>query len=175
MSTLIPSNIPEVNLYFRTLNPESDKYEWDIKNSIDIFKDKKILLFSLPGAFTPKCTTLELPAYEENYDKFVQEHGFDDVYCISVNDAFVMNMWAKNMSINQVKMIPDGNASFTKSMNMLVDKENLGFGKRSWRYTAIVNNCVIEKSFVECGMHHNSKDDPYQVTNPQNILDFLKI
>jgi len=166
-------SIPECDIYFRKINNITDKYEWDIQKSSDIFKNKRIVLFSLPGAFTPKCTSLELPDYERNYEEFIK-YGIDEVVCVSVNDAFVMNMWGKNLGIKNVKMLPDGNQKFTKGMNRLVDKQNLGFGKRSWRYTAIINCGIIEKIFDEEGMMDNSKSDPYDATKPENILKYLK-
>jgi peroxiredoxin len=130
-------------------------------------------LFSLPGAFTPTCSAYQLPGFEERYDDFIGS-GIDAIYCISVNDGFVMNAWAKDQGIENVKLIPDGNAYFTRSMGMLVTKSNLGFGERSWRYAAVVDNGIIEKLFVEAGKRDNADTDPYEVTNPETILSYLK-
>lgn len=167
------SKIPEVVFKMRFYNKEQDKYVWDSCNSIDIFKNKRVILMSIPGAFTPKCTTFELPEYEMEYENF-KNYNIDEVFCLSVNDAFVMNYWGKNLGIQKIKLIPDGNGEFTKKMNKLVQKFNLGFGYRSWRYTAIINDCVIEKSFDEDNMIDNSEEDPYEKTKPIHILNYLK-
>jgi peroxiredoxin len=144
------------------------------KRTEDLFEiDKEYVIFSLPGAFTPTCTSYQLPGYEELYDEFIKE-GFEDIYCISVNDAFVMNAWAKELGIEKVKMLSDGNGYFTRSMGQLVMKSNLGFGQRSWRYAAVINSPMIEGLFVEPGMRDNAPEDPYEVTSPENILNFIK-
>ena len=138
-----------------------------------MFKNKKVILFSLPGAFTPTCSTFQLPDFDKLYNDF-KNLGIDEIYCISVNDSFVMNAWAKHHKIDKVKVIPDGNGEFTRKMGMLVEKSNLGFGYRSWRYAAIINDCKILESFVEQGFKDNCKDDPYEMSSPQNILRILK-
>jgi len=148
-------------------------YRWEDKTSEDYFGDKRVVLFSLPGAFTPTCSTYQLPGFEENYD-FIKEHGIDEVYCVSVNDAFVMNSWAKHSGITKVKTIADGSGEFTRQMGMLVCKDNLGFGQRSWRYAAIINNGVIEEFWEEPGRVDNCEDDPYTCTDPETILTWLK-
>ena len=141
------------------------------KSTNDYFANKKVVLFSLPGAFTPTCSTYQLPDFDRLYDEF-KNLGIDEIYCISVNDSFVMNAWAKHHKIDKVKVIPDGNGEFTRKMGMLVEKNNLGFGYRSWRYAAIIDNCEILESFVEPGFEDNCKDDPYKMSSPQNILKF---
>ncbi|MCL4105514.1 UNVERIFIED_CONTAM: hypothetical protein GTU68_055645 [Idotea baltica] len=141
--------------------------------SHEIFGGKRALLFALPGAFTPTCSTFQLPGFEENYKDF-QNLGIDEIFCLSVNDSFVMNKWAKDQGIKQVKVIPDGAGLFTKQMGMLVDKSNLGFGLRSWRYAAIVNNGDIEAWFEEPGRADNLSDDPYGVSSPENLLAYLR-
>ena len=107
----------------------------DSVSTDDLFKDKKVVLFGLPGAFTPTCSSEQLPTYDQEYDKF-KSLGIDEVYCISVNDAFVMNAWARDLGIKNVKMIPDGDGAFTRSLGMLINKPLQGFGMRSWRYSA---------------------------------------
>jgi len=144
---------------------------WKDVSTSDLFKDKKVLLFSLPGAFTPTCSGQQLPTYDDMYKQF-KDKGFDAVYCISVNDAFVMNAWARDLEIKNVVMIPDGCGTFTRSMGMLVNKPAQGFGMRSWRYAAVINNCVVEKWFEEPGINNNSDDDdPYTVSSPEKVLE----
>ena len=147
--------------------------EWKDVSTSDLFKDKKIVIFSLPGAFTPTCSGQQLPTYDEMYSQF-KDKGIDDVYCVSVNDAFVMNAWARDLGIKNVKMIPDGDGTFTRSMGMLVNKPKQGFGMRSWRYAAIVNNGTIENMFIEPGQNDFSDDDdPYTVSSPEHVLSKL--
>jgi peroxiredoxin len=170
--------VPSVEFHTREPDPDADEtnsnpYKWVVKNSFDYFAGKRVVLFSLPGAFTPTCSTMQLPGFEEKYDEF-KALGIDDIYCISVNDSFVMNAWAKSQNIKNIKVIPDGSSDFTSRMNMAVDKENLGFGVRSWRYAMVVNNGKIEQMFVEPGKRDNAKDDPYGETSPDNILAWLK-
>ena len=148
-------------------------FRWEDKSTYDYFAGKRVVLFSLPGAFTPTCSTYQLPGFENNFAEF-KSLGIKDISCVSVNDAFVMNCWAKDQKIKKVKMIPDGSAKFTREMEMLVIKDNLGFGPRSWRYACVVNNGLIEKWFVEPGMEDNCESDPYGETSPENILDWLR-
>ncbi len=146
--------------------------EWKDVTTDDLFKDKKIVLFSLPGAYTPTCSSQQVPGYEENYDEL--KKYVDEVYCISVNDSFVMNAWAKNQGIKNVKMIPDGNGSFTKQMGMLISKDHLGFGERSWRYSMVCNDGVVEIWNEESGRNDTGDDnDPYEVTDPDTLLKKL--
>jgi len=159
--------IPQVEFVFR------ENGEFVNRTSKELFDGKRVVIFSLPGAFTPTCSAYQLPGFEEKYDDFIG-NGIDAIYCISVNDGFVMNAWAKDQGIENVKLIPDGNAYFTRSMGMLVTKSNLGFGERSWRYAAVVDNGIIEKLFVEAGKRDNADTDPYEVTNPETILSYLK-
>lgn len=148
-------------------------YRWQDVNSYEYFGGKRVIVFSLPGAFTPTCSTMQLPGFETMYEEFKQKHGIDEIYCISVNDAFTMNAWAKAQDIKNVKVIPDGNNDFTSKMRMSVDKSNLGFGDRSWRYAMIVNNGVIEAWFEEPGYSNNCETDPYGETSPENIMKWL--
>jgi peroxiredoxin len=151
----------------------SNPFRWQDVTSYDYFGGKRVILFSLPGAFTPTCDTYQLPGFESNYDKF-KELGIGEIYCMSVNDAFVMNAWAKSQNLKNVKVVPDGSGEFTQEIDMLVAKDNLGFGLRSWRYAAIINNGVIEAWFEEEGKQDNATEDPYQVTSPENILAYLR-
>ncbi|WP_269932619.1 peroxiredoxin [Aminobacter sp. HY435] len=148
-------------------------FRWEDKTSADYFDGKRVVLFSLPGAFTPTCSTYQLPDFEKLFGEF-QAQGIAEIYCVSVNDAFVMNAWGKSQNLDKVKLIPDGSGEFTRKMGMLVAKDNLGFGMRSWRYAAVINNGQIEKWFEEEGFSDNCDSDPYGVSSPQNILEALK-
>ena len=147
---------------------------WTEKTSDEIFNDKKIIVFSLPGAFTPTCTSQQLPGYESQYEDF-KAMGIDEVYCVSVNDSFVMNAWANKEGIKNVKVIPDGSGVFTKGMNMLVKKDDKGFGERSWRYAAIINNGIVEKMFEEPGKEDNCASDPYGESSPETVMKYLNM
>ncbi len=148
-------------------------YRWEVKTTDDYFSGKRVVLFSLPGAFTPTCSTQQLPDFEKLYDEF-RKAGIESVYCLSVNDAFAMNAWGKALGVEKVKLIPDGSGEFTRKMGMLVAKDNLGFGMRSWRYAAVVNDGVVEQWFEEEGFSDNCESDPYAVSSPQNILETLR-
>tara|TARA_B100000809_G_C15124422_1_gene525609 strand:- start:2376 stop:2906 length:531 start_codon:yes stop_codon:yes gene_type:complete len=137
------------------------------------FKGKTAVVFSLPGAFTPTCSTQQLPGYEDRYQEFKDE-GIDEIYCVSVNDSFVMNAWAKDLGIENVKLLPDGNGMFTKRMEQLVDKQNIGLGVRSWRYAMILKDGVIIKQWVEEGKTDNSSADPYSNTDPGTVINWIK-
>ena len=146
---------------------------WKDVTTDNLFKGKRVVMFSLPGAFTPTCSSEELPSYDRMYNEF-KDMGIDDVYCVSVNDAFVMNAWARDLEIQNVKMIPDGCGTFTSNMGMLVAKPKQGFGMRSWRYAAVVNDGVVEKMFEEPGFNNFSDDDdPYVVSKPEIIKNYL--
>ena len=147
--------------------------EWIEKTSEELFKGKRVVLFSLPGAFTPTCSSQQLPGFVKNYEK-IKGLGIDEIYCCSVNDSFVMNAWADKLKISQLKMIPDGSGLFTKYMGMLIAKDQNGFGQRSWRYMAIIKNGIIEKWWQEPGINNNGSDnDPYIETTPENCIDYL--
>ena len=147
--------------------------EWKDVDTAEIFENKKVVVFALPGAFTPTCSSQQLPGYEKKYHE-IKALGIDEVYCLSVNDAFVMNAWARDLGIKNVKMIPDGDGTFTRSMGMLVNKPKQGFGMRSWRYAAIVSDGTIEQMFIEPGQNDFSDDDdPYTVSSPEHVLSKL--
>ncbi|MEN2495167.1 MAG: Peroxiredoxin [Hyphomicrobiaceae bacterium hypho_1] len=172
---MIGRKVPEVTFKTRIRDEKiggSNPFRWENKTVSDYFKNKRVVLFSLPGAFTPTCSTFQLPDFEKLYSDF-SGAGIDDIYCISVNDAFVMNAWGKSQNIKNIGLIPDGSGEFTRKMGMLVAKDNLGFGMRSWRYAAIINDCVIEAWFEEPGYSDNCDSDPYGVSSPQNILKHL--
>ena len=170
------TNVPFVTFKTRVRDESvagPNPYRWQDVTTDDYFKGKRVVVFSLPGAFTPTCSTYQVPGFEEKY-KEIRSLGVDEVYCISVNDAFVMNKWAADRCLVNLKMIPDGSGTFTRLMGMLVDKDNLGFGMRSWRYAMVVNNGVIEKFFEEPGRRDNADTDPYGETSPENVLNYLK-
>jgi thioredoxin-dependent peroxiredoxin len=148
-------------------------FRWQDRTTDEIFGGKKIVFFALPGAFTPTCSSTHAPRYEELYDDF-KALGVDEVICLSVNDAFVMFQWAKNLGVSKVFMLPDGNGEFTRKMGMLVEKGNLGFGMRSWRYSMYVDNGKIEKMFVEPEFGDNCPTDPFEVSDADTMLAYLK-
>jgi len=172
---MIGRKTPNVTLKTR-IRDESiggdNPYRWEMVQTDDLFKGKRVVLFSLPGAFTPTCSTFQLPDFEKMHGEF-QDNGIDAIYCIAVNDAFVMNAWARQQGLQNVQVIPDGSGEFTRKMGMLVAKDNLGFGMRSWRYAAIVNDGVVEQWFEEPGFEDNCETDPYGMTSPQNVLESL--
>ena len=148
--------------------------KWHTETTHDYFKDKRVVLFSLPGAFTPTCTSTQLPGFEDNMEEF-RNLGIDDVYVSSVNDSFVMNAWKEVLDVKHVKVIPDGNGDLTKCLGMLINKTHLGFGNRSWRFMAVINNGVIEQWWEEPGINNVGSDsDPYEQTTPENAIAFLK-
>ena len=148
--------------------------EWKDIDTAEIFDDKKVVVFALPGAFTPTCSSQQVPAYEELYED-IKAQGVDEVYCLSVNDAFVMNAWFNNQGIKKVKPIGDGEGVFTQGMGMLVNKPGQGFGMRSWRYSMLVDNGEVVKTFVEDGKNNASDDnDPFEVSDAQTMLTYLK-
>ena len=154
--------VPQVTFRTRT---ESD---WKNVTTDEIFKGKTVVLFSLPGAFTPTCSSTHVPRYNELAPALFA-NGVDRVVCISVNDAFVMNEWARTQECGNVTLLPDGNGEFTEKMGMLVDKTELGFGKRSWRYSMLVKDGVIEKMFVE----PEKAGDPFEVSDADTMLDYI--
>ena len=172
----LPEVVPSVVFKTRVRDESIEgpnPFRWEDVTSFDLFGGKRVVLFSLPGAFTPTCSTYQLPGFEENYEKF-QALGVDEIYCVSVNDAFVMNCWATQQGVKNVKMIPDGSAEFTRGMRMNVQKDNLGFGERSWRYACIIENGKILKWFIEPGMEDNAEGDPYGQTDPVLILEYVR-
>jgi glutathione-dependent peroxiredoxin len=141
---------------------------WVDVTTRDLFEDKTVIVFSLPGAFTPTCSSTHVPGYNQ-LAKVFQDNGVDSIICISVNDAFVMNEWAKDQQAQNITFIPDGNGEFTQGMGMLVDKSDLGFGKRSWRYSMLVKDGVIEKMFIE----PEKPGDPFEVSDAETMLNYI--
>jgi peroxiredoxin len=171
----VGTKIPTLSFQTRVLDEnitEGNPYVWQEVTTDQLFSDKRVVLFSLPGAFTPTCSTYQLPGFEKMYNEF-REVGIDEIYCVSVNDSFVMNQWGKWAKLKNVKLIPDGSALLTMSMNMLVSKDNLGFGQRSWRYAVLLNDGVVEKSFIEPGISDNCETDPYGETSPENVFNYI--
>jgi peroxiredoxin len=170
------NHVPSVVFKTRVRNEASagpNPFEWQDVSSDSLFDGKNVVVFSLPGAFTPTCSTSHLPRYEELYSEF-QAQGVDAVVCISVNDAFVMYQWGKSQNAEHVFLLPDGNGEFTRKMGMLVDKNNLGFGQRSWRYAMYVENGKIRKQFSESGFADNCTTDPFEVSDADTMLNYLK-
>ena len=173
---MINQEVPQVTFKTRVRDEAiggENPYRWQDLTSDEIFKGKKVVVFSLPGAFTPTCSSTHAPGFEAKYDEF-KALGIDEVICLSVNDAFVMKQWADKLGIQKVFMLPDGNAEFTKAMGMLVKKENLGFGDRSWRYSMYVDNGVVKELFSEEGQVDNCEDDPFLVSDADTMLNYLK-
>ena len=170
------SQVPKVVFRTRVRDPKmkaENKFRWKNLSSNAVFKGKRIAILALPGAYTPTCSSTHLPGYERNYDK-LRKNGIDEVYVLSVNDAFVMFNWCKKMKIKKVKFLPDGNGDFTRKMGAMVKKNNLGFGDRSWRYSMIVNDGKIEKLFTEDGKRNNCPTDPFRVSDAETMLKYLK-
>ena len=159
--------IPEVTFKYK-----QGSTDWIDIDTHHLFGRKRTVVFALPGAFTPTCSNKQLPAYEELYPEFMKY--VQEVYCLSVNDSFVMDAWFKLSQIQNVKPIPDGSCEFTSAMGMAVNKANLGFGYRSWRYAMVVNNGEIERIFEEPGKIGLCPADPYDISSPQNVLNYLK-
>jgi thioredoxin-dependent peroxiredoxin len=148
-------------------------FRWQDITTKDVFGGKRVVLFSLPGAFTPTCSSTHLPRYEELYEE-IKAQSVDSIVCLSVNDAFVMFQWGKNLGAKNVFLLPDGNGEFTRKMGMLVEKSNLGFGMRSWRYSMVVDDGKIEKMFIEPEFGDNCPTDPFEVSDADTMLNYLK-
>jgi glutaredoxin-like protein len=142
--------------------------EWKTVTTDELFKGRTVVVFSLPGAFTPTCSSTHLPRYNELAPAF-RANGVDEIVCVSVNDGFVMSEWAKDQEADKVRLIPDGNGEFTEKMGMLVDKADLGFGKRSWRYSMLVKDGVVQKMFIE----PEKAGDPFEVSDADTMLAFI--
>ncbi|HEU4405076.1 MAG TPA: glutathione peroxidase [Polyangiaceae bacterium] len=162
MKNIEGQRVPEVT--FRTRQGGA----WKDVTSESIFKGKRVVVFALPGAFTPTCSSSHVPRYNELAPAF-KKLGVDDVVCVSVNDAFVMEAWSKDQNAERITFLPDGNGEFTEKMGMLVDKRSLGFGPRSWRYSMLVEDGVIKKMFIEPEV----EGDPFQVSDADTMLRHL--
>ena len=146
--------------------------KWVNKTTDDYFKNKRVIIFSLPGAFTPTCSNQQLPGFDSMFEQF-DEKGIEEIYCLSVNDTFVMNSWFEAQDVQRVYPLPDGNGEFTQAMGASVEKGNVGFGIRSWRYAMVINDGVIEQMFTEEGQDDNINSDPYEISTPENVLENL--
>lgn len=170
------SRVPDV-IFKTRVRDESvggdNPFRWQDLSSEEIFAGRRVVVLALPGAFTPTCSSTHLPGFEKHYQEF-KESGIDEIYCLSVNDAFSMFQWAKQLGVENVKMLPDGNADFTRGMNMLVKKENLGFGARSWRYSMLVEDGEIRKLFSEEGKSDNCPTDPFECSDCDTILNYIR-
>ena len=155
-------NVPSVTF------PAHRNNEWIQITSDDIFAGKTVIVFSLPGAFTPTCSSSHVPRYSQ-LEPYFKAHGIDDIVCFSVNDTFVMNEWQKSQNADNINFIADGNVEFTEGMGLAVDKKDLGFGKRSWRYSMLVRDGVIEKMFIE----PNKPGDPFEVSDADTMFEYL--
>ncbi len=170
------SRVPDATFKTRVRNDTlggDNPFEWRELSSSDVFANKRIVLFSLPGAFTPTCSTSHLPRYEELHEEF-RDQDIDQLVCLSVNDAFVMYQWGLSQKAENVFLLPDGNAEFTRKMGMLVEKSNLGFGMRTWRYSMFVDNGEIKQMFVEDGYRDNADADPFEISDADTMLGWLK-
>lgn len=154
--------VPEVTFHARKDG------DWNHIKSSELFGGRKVIVFSLPGAFTPTCSTTHLPRYEELAPVF-KENGIDEVVCLSVNDGFVMEAWAQDQGAENVSVIPDGNGEFVEGLGLLVDKSAIGFGKRSWRFSMLVDDGVVKKAFVE----PEKPGDPFEVSDADTMLDYI--
>jgi len=176
MTIDIKGSVPQVTFKTRVRDENiggDNPFCWQDVTSTDVFNGKNVVLFALPGAFTPTCSSTHLPGYEAHYEE-LKEQGVDEVYCLSVNDAFSMYQWGLKLKANHVKLLPDGNGDFTRQMGMLVKKENLGFGDRSWRYSMFVKDGQIEKLFCEPGKMDNCPEDPFTCSDANTMLNYLK-
>jgi len=171
------TKIPQISFMYREGDEAPDDGgcpiggEFVEKTTDDLFGGKRVIVFSLPGAYTPTCSTYQLPGFDENYKKF-QSLKIDEIYCSSVNDAFVMNAWADYCGIKNVKVIPDGNGELADSLGRLADFSAVGFGKRSKRFAVVLNDGVVEKAFVEPDATE-ADPDPYGVSSPETVMEYL--
>ncbi len=169
--------VPDVTLKTRIRDEAisgDNPFRWEDASTGEMFAHGRHVVFALPGAFTPTCTTEQVPAFERHYDEF-KAAGVEDVYCLSVNDAFVMYQWGKFLDAKNVKMLPDGSGDFTRRMGMLIKKDHVGFGARSWRYAMVIDDGVITAMFVEPGINDVGSDsDPYGESKPEPVLAWVK-
>ena len=168
----IEMTVPSISWMARKIPEGQTDYDWIPESSSDLFDGKRVVLFALPGAFTPTCSSTHLPGYETKYEDIL-EQDVDEVYCLSVNDSFVMNAWFSSLGIESVKPIADGNGHFTRHMGMLVKKEAVDFGYRSQRYSMVIDNGRVEMIFVEDGKEDNFAGDPFDVSDSESMLNYL--
>ena len=173
---MTPQQVPDAVFHTRVRNPAragDNPFEWQDITTDDVFAGKRVVLFALPGAFTPACSDEHLPGYERHHEEFI-EAGIDRVICLAVNDAFVMFQWARSRSVEKVVMLPDGNGEFTRKMGMLVDRSAQGMGFRSWRYAMLVEDREIVTLRAEPGLRDNPPGVPLEVSGAETMLDHLR-
>lgn len=174
---MLGRQIPDVTLKTRVRDESvggPNPFRWQDRQTGDLFGKGRVVLFSLPGAFTPTCSTEQCPAFERQYED-LRSAGADEVYCLSVNDAFVMYQWGRHLGVEKVKLVPDGSGNFTRRMGMLINKDHLGFGHRSWRYAAVIDDGKVVAWFEEPGINDTGADeDPYTESTPDKVLEWLK-
>jgi peroxiredoxin len=173
---MTPQHVPDAVFHTRVRNAAlggPNPFDWKTLTSDDVFAGRRVVLFALPGAFTPACSDSHLPGYERLHDALLAE-GVDKVVCLAVNDAFVMHQWAQSRGIEKVFMLPDGNAEFTRKMGMLVERTDHGMGMRSWRYSMLVTNRLIDKLFIEPGFKDNPPGVPLDVSGAETMLEYLR-
>jgi len=169
-------SVPQVTFRTRVRDEAVDgpnPFRWQDVQTDEIFAGKKIIIFALPGAFTPTCSSTHLPGYEEHYQDF-RDAGVDEIYCLSVNDAFTMFQWGIHQGVKNVKLLPDGNGDFTRLMGMQVRKDDLGFGLRSWRYSMLVEDGEIKQVFSETGKQDNCPTEPFEVSDADTMLNYIR-
>lgn len=169
------SLVPTVTFKTRVRDTQvagDNPFRWQDVASAELFEGRRVIVFALPGAFTPTCSSTHLPRYDQLYDDF-KAQGVDEIYCLSVNDAFTMFQWFRHLGVRHIKALPDGNGEFTRKMGMLVDKSNLGFGMRSWRYSMLVNNGTIDAIFSEAGYSDLCEVDPFEVSDADTMMAWL--
>lgn len=173
---MTPTHVPDATFHTRVRNPDlagPNPFEWRDVTTEQIFAGRSVVLFAVPGAFTPACSESHLPGFEAAYDSFVAQ-GIDEVICLSVNDAFIMYQWSKALAITKVRMLPDGNGTFTRLMGMLVDRSAQGMGLRSWRYAMLVEDRQITALFAEDGMRDNPPGVPVLRSDAATMLAHLQ-
>lgn len=174
---MLGRDVPQVTLKTRVRDESvggENPFRWQDVDTKELFAGRRVVVFSLPGAFTPTCSNEQCPAFERDYGK-LKDHGVDAVYCVSVNDAFVMYQWGLKLGVSNVQLLPDGSADFTRRMGMLIRKDHLGFGERSWRYAMVVDDGVIVGWFEEPGINDEGLDeDPYGESSPEKVLEWLE-
>ena len=173
---MIDKTVPDVTFKTRVRDESvggPNPFRWQDVASRDLFAGKRVVMFALPGAFTPTCSTEQLPGFERHYNAICAS-GVDEIYCLAVNDAFVMYQWGKSLGVEKVKLLPDGSGHFSREMGMLIDKDHLGFGMRSWRYAMIVDDGKIVAWFEEPGLNNDGSDaDPYGASAPEAVTAWL--
>ena len=174
---MLGREVPNVTLKTRVRDESVEgpnPFRWQDVQTGDLLGKGRNVVFALPGAFTPTCSTEQCPAYEREYDA-LKTAGAAEVYCLSVNDAFVMFQWGKSLGLKNTKLLPDGSGDFTRRMGMLINKDHLGFGDRSWRYAMVVDDGKVVAWFEEPGINDDGSDaDPYGESAPDKVLEWLK-